>query len=574
MASTRTLAQQSPHEPATRSSLAINARQFLIVLSGAAVVSLAIFLTTIPYGRSIWDFLFLLDGAYRISLGQTPHIDFASPVGSLSLYLTFAAERFFPNGNAFVGLHALAWLLMLPVAAVLAPRFQSHLGFVSALALLALMTLIPITLDSTHLSEISYFASYNRFASGLLFLVGLWYVLPKSRSDGLLLAYVLTVLFFLKITAALVAAGIIVAAVILSRAPLRVLLTALIGFALALLAINATSNLVTGYVHDVRNMSATNQGRAVYALFFAAFRNWSVLAVVAGIAAVAMLSVMAPRTPSLKRPFDTIATLLKQEAFAVDACLLVAAALFAESQNTGGLGLIAAAAILFHQDAWKGRTSRTVGTVLLLATLILPVIDTAIKRGATELTRSRERAADQSLNELIPGTRVSRPVAEGARLFTRMTEEWLDFARAIQEAGFFVDPDPTSNSSAVRLAWAQSAVEAGRTFNTNGYRAKANRYATLAFADPFARMLHLTPARGTTIAIEVGRTMPLLATDGASRYLADADGVFVDRCEIGPNVTNNAAFQTVLDQEFEKLPLHRCWDFYRRSTASPYGRVS
>lgn len=573
MASTKTLVQQPSHEPAA-SSLVIDARQLLIVLSGVSVVSLAIFLTTIPYGRSIWDFLFLLDGAYRISLGQTPHIDFASPVGSLSLYLTFAAEHLFPRGNAFVGLHALAWLSMLPIAALLAPRFQSHLGFVAALALLALMTLIPITADSTHLSEISYFASYNRFASGLLFLVGLWYVLPKSRNDGLLLACILTVLFFLKITAAIVAAGVIIAAVVLGRASLRVLLTTLMAFAVVLLAINATSDLVTGYVHDVRSMSATNQGRAVYALFFAAFRNWSVLAVVAGITAVAVLSVTKPLNPSLQRPFDKISALLRQEAFAVDACLLVAAALFAESQNTGGLGLIAAAAILFHLDAWKGRPPRTVGVTLLMAALLLPVIDTVIKRGATEFTRSREKASDQSLNELIPGTRVAKPAAEGARLFERMTTEWLDFARAIQHAGFFIDPDPTSNSSAVRLAWAKSAVEAGRAFKAHGYHTMADRYATLAFADPFARMLHLTPATGTTIAIEVGRTMPILTAEGASRYLADANGVFVDRCEIGPNVTNDAAFQTVLDREFEKLPLHRCWDFYRRLTASQHGRGS
>lgn len=565
------LAPQSQHQTAP-SSLALNARQLAVVASGCAVIALALAVTTIPYGRSIWDFLFLLDGAYRISLGQIPHVDFISPVGSLSLYLTFAAERLFPNGNPFVGLHAIVWLSMLPIVAALAPRFRSGLGFAAALALLALMTLTPVTLDSTHLSEISYFASYNRFASGLLFLVGLWLVLPKSRHDGLLLAYILTLLFFLKITAAMAAAGIIVAAVILGRARARVLLIALAGLVAALTIVNMTSGLVTAYLRDVQTMSAVNQGKAVYALFFTAFRNWAALAATADLALVALWSATRTANLSLRRPIASVSAILARESFAIDACLLVAAALAAESQNTGGLGLIAAAALLFHADAWKGGIPRTVATALVLATLVLPVIDTVIKRSVTELVRGREAAANQTVNALLPGTRVPRPTAEGARLFERVASEWLDFARAIQHAGFFIDPDPTSNASAVRLAWATSAVEAGRVFEALGYRASARRYATLAFADPFARMLHLTPAHGTTIAIEVGRTLPLLSTDGASRYLADADGVFVDRCEIGPNVTNDAVFQSVLDREFEKLPLHRCWDFYRRRATSPQQR--
>jgi hypothetical protein len=78
-------------------------------------------------------------------------------------------------------------------------------------------------------------------------------------------------------------------------------------------------------------------------------------------------------------------------------------------------------------------------------------------------------------------------------------------------------------------------------------------------------MLHLTPARGTTIAIEIGRTMPILTAEAASRYLADADSVFVSRCELHSDA-NSTVFQSVLDREFERLPLHRCWDFYRRTT--------
>jgi hypothetical protein len=544
-------------------------RLLVVALSGLAVLLAAVLLTTVPYGRSIWDFLFVLDGAYRISLGQVPHVDFASPVGSLTLYLTLAAERLFPAGNPFVGLHAVVWLAALPVVALLAPRFRSGLGFAAAIALLALTMLVPVTLDSTHLSEISYFASYNRFASGFLFLVGLWFVLPKSRYDGLMLAYVLAFLFFLKITAAATAIGILLAAVILGRARARVLLSAFAGLAVVLALVEIASGMVSAYLQDIRAMGAINQGRAVYALFFSAFRNWAPLAAAAALALVALQSLV--RLPGLspRRPLAFASALLARESFAIDACLLVAAALFAESQNTGGLGLIAAAALFFHPGAWKGEAPRTLVTALLAAALVLPVLDIVVKRSLTAAVRERTASDTSLIGDLLPGTRVPLATAEGARLFTRITAEWLDLAREIQAAGFFLDPDPTTNAPAARLAWAESAVEAGRAFEERGYRDAAARYATLAFADPFARMLRLTPAHGTTIAAEIGRTVPLFTVEGAARYLADADGVFVSRCEIGGDATNDDAFQAVLDAEFEPLPLHPCWDFYRRTAAAP-----
>ena len=86
-----------------------------------AIVALAAFIHVVPYGRAIWDFVFVLDGAYRIDLGQIPHVDFASPIGPLTLYLTWLAERLFPGGQPFIGLHALAWLIMVPPFAVIAP---------------------------------------------------------------------------------------------------------------------------------------------------------------------------------------------------------------------------------------------------------------------------------------------------------------------------------------------------------------------------------------------------------------------------------------------------------------------
>src|SRR5690606_14211832 len=133
---------------------------------------------------------------------------------------------------------------------------------------------------------------------------------------------------------------------------------------------------------------------------------------------------------------------------------------------------------------------------------------------------------------LMPGTRVPLATYEGSRLFARIAREWLPLARQVEAARFFLTPDPTSNAPAVQLAWAASAVEAARAFDRLGYRSRATRYATLAFTDPFARLLHLTPAVGTDLVMQVGRTVPAFTPEQARAYLAGADGVFVGTCDM------------------------------------------
>jgi hypothetical protein len=304
-------------------------------------------------------------------------------------------------------------------------------------------------------------------------------------------------------------------------------------------------------------MSGLNGGGAVYAFFFPGFRNRLPLALAASLHVNALL---ATAQQGKVRPVATIRTLLMKEAFTVDAVLLIAAALFAESQNTGGLGLVAGLALFFHPAAWK---ARSVVTTCLLAAILFPVLDIAVRRPLTAMTREGTAAPDQLLSELLPGTRVPLPTFEGARLLSRIAVEWLPLAREVQRNGYFLAPDPTTNAPAAQLAWATSAVDAANIFTERGYGRFAKRYATLAFADPFDRILHLIPAKGTALVMEVGRTVPVFTDQQARSYLASADGVFVERCNMGDE-PNGAAFETVLKAEFTRLPLNNCWDFFHR----------
>lgn len=530
-------------------------------LVALGVMAAAKALVVVPFGRGAWDFVFILDGAYRISAGLTPHIDFSSPVGSLVLYVVAFGQWAMPGIHPFVEMHAVMWLLLAPALAMLALRFNSSIGFVAATALASFVVFLPMTLDATHLSEISYFASYNRFATAFLFAGGLWLVLPKRRHDWLLLAYILLVLFFLKITTAVVFLLIVIAAVVLGRCSWRQGGLALLAFAASLVVLQIATGLTLGYLSDVAAMSAVNRGRAIYAIFFSGFRNWLPLTITGTLGLAALYFLHRDGRIALTKPFHAVRTFLQEEGLVIDTVLLVGAAWAAESQNTGGLGLIAALAILFHPDAWH-RHRVLIG--VLMAALLFPVADIAVQRSITAFSREKIIAPEQQLGEVFSGgTRVSLSSYEGARLIERISHEWLSLARQVQASRFFLTHDPTSNAVAAQLVWFHSVVEAARAFDENDYRTRATRFTTIAFSDPFARLLHVSPARGTNLVMDVGRTVPTFSQAQAGSYLADADGVFLEHCNMASDELE-ALFMPILQAEFEMLPLTQCWSFHVR----------
>ena len=542
-----------------------------LAASAVLVCAAAAAIQVVPFGRAFWDFLFILDGAYRIGVGQVPHLDFAVPIGSLTLYLTYGAERLFPGGQPFVGMHALMWLLVLPPLAVLAPRFETGARFCTATALLALMVLVPFTVDRTNLSEISYFASYNRFTVGLFFLLGLWFVLPKGRWDAPMLGYLVGVLLLLKVTAAVAAVGVLAAACVLGRAPWRPAVLGLAGLAVVCAAVEAATGFFSAYGRDILFMVGVNQGQGVYALGFTAYRNWMPLAVGAGIAVMALRDLWRLRTaPARTRAW--IWQALGSQAFAVDLVLLLGAAWAVESQNTGGIGLVAAAAVLFHPDIAQQGRPRLIGTTLFGAALLLPILDVAVFRTITITQRERAGSIDHGFSALAPGVRVPAPTLAGAELIRRLSHEWLPMISDVQRRRWSVDNDPSSNAPAAAVAWAEDVVDAAQAFRAQGLEKTAQHYAVLAFTDPFSRLLGLQPVRGAMLALQVGRTIPLFDPAGASRYLAGADGAFLSTCGLsaGGEPTIRTVFQPVLDAEFEPHKLNACWTFHtRRPAASP-----
>jgi hypothetical protein len=168
------------------------------------------------------------------------------------------------------------------------------------------------------------------------------------------------------------------------------------------------------------------------------------------------------------------------------------------------------------------------------------------------------------VGELFPGTTVTAQTVTAANLFRRINREWPDFIRDLEADGYQLEMDPSSNAPGGMLAWIESAVDAARVFRNGNLGEKSQHYATIAFADPFARMLNLTPAFTTNIVMDIGRTIAVMKEQDAETYLKGSDGVFFSRCERRTRINNDAAFEAVFERSFEKLPLNECWEFYRR----------
>jgi len=314
-------------------------------------------------------------------------------------------------------------------------------------------------------------------------------------------------------------------------------------------------------------MASASEGTLFSRLLRAGFRSWAPLGVCAILVAVSLWRVWtaAPRTGRGVR--DALVEFWKTDSFLIDAAILVAMALAAESQNTGGVGLASAAAFLFHPNAFARNSYRAAGSAVLGVALLLPLADVSVHRTMRNLLRDELGTTAHSFSALAPGNYVTYETLAGGRLIRDLYHNSMPAIQDARKAGFDFEIDPALTSLAAGVAWAEDVVDAAKVFREKNYRQYATSYASLGAVDPFTRLLGLTPAKGVGTFILMGRTMSAPTATGASRYLANADGVFMPSCEpqiVEPGSENG--FNFVLDTEFTPLPLNSCWTLYVRRT--------
>lgn len=202
------------------------------------------------------DTFISIDVALRAALGQTPHIDFSTPLGT-GYYLVhqWAALLVPPPRSVTMASAIICGLVILGLVVVGRDRLPA-----SILGLLIVYTGLWILAPgfSERLPAITHLASYNRWGWGIFCLILITSLIPPAHvcrqtivRDAAIIGLSLLALAFIKITFALTAGLLVLAAMALQPANRRSLLIAAVGSGLLTLIIVASVPSERAYVNDL-----------------------------------------------------------------------------------------------------------------------------------------------------------------------------------------------------------------------------------------------------------------------------------------------------------------------------------
>ncbi len=202
-----------------------------------------------------WDLMLNLSGAWHLHTGQTPHVDYHDPLGSVSYRLTQLGFLIVgPNPRAFLVGQTIFMLPAFVAAVVAASRRLAPIPATVFVLYVALLVLMPANVGDL-VNAYSFAMSYNRWGWSLLMTLCLVLFLPPRagrsapRLDAVLCGALLVILFHLKITFAVAGVAALMLALVAShhvRAQWRMWATVL-----AVVLANAAAPYNYAYLADI-----------------------------------------------------------------------------------------------------------------------------------------------------------------------------------------------------------------------------------------------------------------------------------------------------------------------------------
>ncbi|MBK9080749.1 MAG: hypothetical protein IPL88_01085 [Rhizobiales bacterium] len=544
-------------------------------LLAGLLAGLALFLVAspppLPLLRYGGDWLALLDAAHRLDLGQRPHVDFHSPFGPIPLALAWASTHLADAARAFWTMQGLQWFALAPFGLAAAAAQAGTWRRLAVLVGFSLPLFVPYVMDYDALREFNGNGIYNRFCTAGLFVLVAGLVAQKRVSAGwtVWLGGLLALLAFTKITAALAAAPIVAAFALASPVARRLALRAALGVALVAALLQLASGLTLAYAQDVAEMARLNRGKGLYFMATLTLRSWPGALAVAALAFVWLaqldlrrVSDPSPWRASLRRARPVLALLA-----------ICAAAIFAESQNTGALNLYivpALALMPMRRDLGAAPATRA-ALAATVALCLTPILENMVRRGFHfAMTDTRAMTREASLGPALPGLRVTAATSALAR---ELAEDWR--ARAAdgrsQETALLA---ARSNEPAHSLAQLRLMEEAARIARARGLVGAATRTTTINLVDVATRMAGATPAPGMKLWLDPVRTFGPMTREEAQAYLAPAEAAFQPVCGVSEEMAAIAERLTPgLVVDFAPTRLTDCVTLWLRKPGAR-GRVS
>ena len=546
----------------------------LVVLAAISVALVALLLLplTVPVGAMYWDLYIYFDAANRIFGGQVPGVDFFTPVGPLGYWLFAVVEWIFPKGQPLLVAQWSLFLVTGPlIALVVADVDKRSRGL--ALALLGpflVFQLLPFNVTSYYsFPSVDGFGIYNRQITEILYVLAAALVFAASRR--VILAVVvgtMLALFLTKVTGFFAGGLLCVVALVARRIELRLSLAAAAAFLAVLAVLELFLGIVSAYVGDIVTLLSMNEGSLLPRFLQAASIHFTVfgplcalmlaLAVFDGrdIAGAARQLARSPGWSSLAGLVDRPLVWLAAATFA---------ALFVETQNTGGQGFIFLWPMLLM--AWTRRGAidgMRLGLVaILIAASALPYFVEVTSRATRAFVGQMkyERLANDHLGPL--GQVTQRPeIIHHAAVMKDVYRDHPETYEAIAQAGelpnftLYSEPD-------FQLTWLMAADEAVGAIKAleAAHDVRFGTIMSLNFVNPFPWLLQRQAPPAIAIGADPYRAVP----DPDGKVLAavvDTDLILYPHCPItGANEKLRSLYQPAL-QAKAKIALSPCWDAY------------
>ncbi len=515
---------------------------------------------TVELGDAGGDFVAILDGGYRISQGQWPHIDFAVPHGAWPLVQGWLALKLAPVWAPFLTYQATQWLTVLPAALYLAAGQPTPLRACALLIVVAVATLVPYVFDFLSLPGLDYFAGYNRLNTALLFLVFIWAAGPRRRTwaDTFVISFLLFAMLMTKIPGFIVAVGVVAVVACLSSVKRTLALRAAALLIGVLILLQVTTALPGAYFTDIRAMLAINKGGIVYALLSTAMKSAEALVALV----LLFLSVLPRRKTTDASPRGArVLVWLRAQRAPLLVIVMTVAAFAMESQAFGSLLLVAVSALLFvplpRRAGWF--VTLPVARAAIVFAILGPWFGGALYNGMTVAMRQiPQNTPDVSLQRLLPHTVTTRENLVLAAERQRVS------AQADPPNNLLVAQSPQIYAYAF-VALVQSVDAAANAAQRQGFVGAGTSVMTVGEVDYFARILGARSPKGINLWQHVGRTFDTPPVSELRHYLRNVSAAFMRRCDDDETFsTLNGIFQPALEADFVRHDLTPCWAVWTR----------
>lgn len=532
----------------------------------------------LPLGGNHTDLYFIIDGAYRISLGQVPHADFFAPSGALPFYLLAGADRLFPEAQPLLAAQLSLLVITLPLMLLVASDIdrRSRLMSLGVALPFAILSLLPINaIEFYPAPGADGIGVYNRQSGFVLYvLIAAMFLVAESWRRNCVLAVALAALFFIKINAFVPALVLVIFGLVAGLLSLRSAAAAVASAAALILIAGLTTGMLFPYMADIVAMVAHNRGHTLSRVATMFSVKFDVIITMTAL----ILTLLALRAdavwqlagklvtgPAVERSWH-LRQLLQLDVVLLSVGFIMAITI--EMQNTGSQEfvflwpLLLAVMVRFSAE----NAPRTLGwkpaLMVLFAAAILPTLVIILHRSARMIAVT-PGYADFGLPQL---KRLDRAVTR---------QQYLDHARAMPthygNARAHYTALAETGQMPSTILWSEIEYQAFYLINLAEALAAFQRlearmgrtFATVYTPDNVDMMPYLlgrTPLKGVTVSLDLGRGFPANRQAKLVAAAGRADAIFLRRCPVTPYSLDLAKLMQPALEGRTAIALTPCWD--------------